>query len=111
MAVRSRREDSPMGTVRRGQVVPAAVAVELRRLGDRYGIRNLRVFGSFARGDAREDSDVDLLVDYVPGQSGFAFVRFCQEAERLLGRDVDVTTEAGLHPMIRESVLAETVPL
>jgi uncharacterized protein len=91
--------------------VPEPVAAELRKLGARYGIRNLRVFGSFAKGDAREDSDLDLLVDYVPGQSGFAFVRFCDEAERLLGRDVDVTTAAGLHPMIRESVLAEAVPL
>ncbi len=100
-----------MGTVPRPRVVPEPVAAELRKLGERYGIRNLRVFGSFARGEAREDSDLDLLVDYVPGQSGFAFVRFCEEAERLLGREVDVTTAAGLHPMIRESVLAEAVPL
>ncbi len=100
-----------MGTERHPRVVPEPVAADLRKLGERYGIRNLRVFGSFARGDAREDSDLDLLVDYVPGQSGFAFVRFCEEAERLLGRDVDVTTVAGLHPMIRESVLAEAVPL
>jgi uncharacterized protein len=86
-------------------------AAELRKLGERYGIRNIRVFGSFARGDAREDSDLDLLVDYVPGQSGFAFVRFCEEAEKLLGRDVDVATAGSLHPMIRESVLSEAVPL
>jgi predicted nucleotidyltransferase len=100
-----------MGNVPSPRVVPEPLAAALRELGQRYGIRNLRVFGSFARGDAREDSDVDLLVDYVPGQSGFAFVRFCQEAERILGRDVDVTTAAGLHPMIRERVLAEAVPL
>jgi predicted nucleotidyltransferase len=63
-------------------------AAQLRRLGERYGIRRIRVFGSVARSQARPDSDVDLLVDYVPGQSGFAFVRFCREAEALLGRRV-----------------------
>lgn len=89
--------------------VTDAVASELRRLGERYGIRNIRVFGSFARGEAGADSDLDLLVDDVPGQAGFAFVRFCDEAERLLGRDVDVATVRSLHPMIRESVLAEAV--
>jgi predicted nucleotidyltransferase len=84
---------------------------QLRRLGERYGIRHIRVFGSVARGQARPDSDVDLLVDYVPGQSGFAFVRFCREAEALLGRRVDVTTERSLHPLIREQVCAEAVAL
>ena len=93
------------------RLVPEPVAVELRNLGERYGIRNIRVFGSFARGDAGENSDFDLLVDYVPGQSGFAFVRFCEEAETLLGRGVDVATVRSLHPIVRESVLAEAVPL
>ena len=92
-------------------MVTEPVAAELRKLGERYGIRNIRVFGSFARGDAGTDSDIDLLVDYVPGQAGFAFVRFCEEAESLLGRAVDVATVRSLHPMIRESVLAEAVPL
>ena len=91
--------------------VPRPFADELRKLGERYGIRNIRVFGSYARGDAGTDSDLDLLVDYVPGQSGFAFVRFCEEAEKLIGRDVDVATAGSLHPMIRDSVLAEAVPL
>ena len=91
--------------------MPVPLAAELRRLGERYGIRNIRVFGSFARGEASSDSDLDLLVDYVPGQRGFAFVRFCEEAERLLGRDVDVATVRSLHPMIRDRVLAEAVPL
>ena len=91
--------------------VPAPVATELRKLGERYGIRNIRVFGSFARGEASSDSDLDLLVDYVPGQRDFAFVRFCEEAERLVGRDVDVATVRSLHPMIRDRVLAEAVPL
>jgi len=91
--------------------LPEDVASQLRSLGARFGIRNIRVFGSFARGDNRPDSDFDLLVDYTPGQSGFAFVRFCREAEALLGRKVDVATERSLHPMIRDAVLAEAIPV
>jgi predicted nucleotidyltransferase len=70
-------------------------------------VRNIRVFGSFARGGAGVDSDLDLLVDYVPGQSGFAFLRFCREAEELVGRKVDVAGVDGLHPLIRDRVFAE----
>jgi predicted nucleotidyltransferase len=93
----------------RVSALPPDVSSQLRNLGARFGIRNIRVIGSFARGDHHPDSDVDLLVDYVPGQSGFAFVRFCREAEALLGRKVDVATERSLHPMIRNTVLAEAV--
>jgi hypothetical protein len=69
------------------------------------------VFGSYARGESGPQSDVDLLVEYVPGQAGFAFIRFCEEAEAILGRRVDVATEQSLHPVIRDRVLAEAVPL
>jgi len=93
----------------RVSALPQDVASQLRGLGARFGIRNIRVFGSFARGDNHPESDVDLLVDYTPGQSGFAFVRFCREAEALLGRKVDVATVRSLHPMIRDAVLAEAV--
>lgn len=82
-----------------------------RLLGERYGIRNIRVFGSFARGDAQPESDLDLLVECLPGHGGFAFVRFCRAMEELLGRKVDVATESSLHPLIRERVLAEAVLL
>ncbi len=92
-------------------LLPAATVARLRQIGERYGIRNIRVFGSVARGTARPGSDIDLLVDYVPGQTGFAFFRFCREAEALLGCRVDVATERSLHPLIRESVRDEARPL
>lgn len=92
-------------------ILPETIAVKLRELGERCGVRNIRVFGSFARGEAGGESDLDLLVDYVPGQSGFAFFRFRREAEELLGRKVDVATEEGLHSLIRDRILAEAVPL
>jgi len=92
-------------------ILTEALAAEIRQLGDRYGIRNIRVFGSLARGEADPESDIDLLVEYVPGHGGFAFVDFCDAVEGLLRRKVDVVTENSLHPVIRDKVLAEAVPL
>lgn len=91
--------------------VSEAVAAEIRQLGERYGIHNIRIFGSSARGEAGPESDIDLLVEYVPGHGGFAFVDFCDAVEQLLRRKVDVVTEKSLHPVIRDKVLAEAVPL
>jgi predicted nucleotidyltransferase len=51
-------------------ILPESLAAEVRALGDKYGIRNIRVFGSFARGEARSDSALDLLVEYVPAATG-----------------------------------------
>ncbi|MCG6927858.1 MAG: nucleotidyltransferase family protein [Acidobacteria bacterium] len=87
------------------------IAARVRELGKRNGVRRIRLFGSTARGEAGPNSDIDLLVDYQPGHGGFAFVEFCEEIERLLGRKVDVVTERSLHPMIRDRVLAQAVPL
>jgi predicted nucleotidyltransferase len=72
---------------------------------------NIRAFGSTVRGDARADSDLDLVVEYVPGHGGFAFVEFCEKVEELLGRKVDVVTEKSLHPMVRDRILAEALPI
>ena len=92
-------------------VLTKALAAKIRQLGERHGIRNIRVFGSMARGESGPESDVDLLVEYVPGRGGFAFVDFCDAVEELLQRKVDVVTEKSLHPLIRDEVLAEAVPL
>lgn len=96
---------------RQPPVLRGELAAQLRRLGERYGVRRIRVFGSTARGQARPDSDVDLLVEYEPGHGGFAFVEFCEEAERLIGRRVDVVTERSLPPLVRDRVLSEAIPL
>lgn len=87
------------------------LAARIRALGARFGVRNIRVFGSVARGEASPDSDIDLLVDYVPGHGGFAFVEFCEQVEALFGRRVDVVTERSLHPRIRERVLLQALPI
>lgn len=65
---------------------------ELRTLAQRYGIRSIKVFGSMARDDANEDSDVDLLVETGPETSGFALGALLMDAQDLLGRRVDIVT-------------------
>lgn len=77
----------------------------------RYHLTDVRVFGSMARGDAGEESDVDLLVLPLPGASLLDLSGLALEAEDLLGRRVDVVSERALHPLLRERVLSEARPL
>ena len=84
---------------------------ELLRLARSRGVTGVRVFGSMSRGDDGEDSDVDLLVTLNPGTSALALGGLLLDAQELLGRRVDVVTEASLHPALRERVTADAVPL
>ena len=84
---------------------------EIMQIAARYGAYNVRVFGSVARGDADADSDIDLLVDLEPGRSLLDLGGLLMELQSLLGRPVDVITEKGLRPRIREAVLKEAVPV
>ncbi|MFI5385396.1 MAG: nucleotidyltransferase family protein [Fimbriimonadales bacterium] len=84
---------------------------EILDLAARHGATNVRVFGSFARGEARQDSDLDLLVDMEPGRSLIDTIQLIQELGRLLGRKVDVLTEPALYWMVRRRILAEAKPL
>jgi predicted nucleotidyltransferase len=77
----------------------------------RYGASNVRVFGSVARGEARADSDVDFLVDLDEGRSLLDLGGLLMDLQRLFECRVDVVTEKGLRPRIRERVLREAVPL
>jgi predicted nucleotidyltransferase len=77
----------------------------------KYGAHNVRVFGSVARGEADQQSDIDLLVDMEPGRSLLDLGGLLMDLQALLGQKVDVVTERGLKPRIRERVLAEAIPL
>jgi predicted nucleotidyltransferase len=79
------------------------------RLAERYGARNVRVFGSVARRTATSMSDLDLLVDPVP--SRLNVVHLGLRLEKLLGRHVDVVTEGSLGWYIQPQVIAEAIPL
>ena len=84
---------------------------EVLRIADRHGARNLRVFGSVERGDEDHESDLDLLVEMDAGRSLFDMGGLLMELQDMLGCKVDVVSEKGLSPRIRERVLGEAVPL
>jgi len=75
------------------------------------GVRGIRVFGSVARGEATRSSDLDLLVDLEPGRTLLDLIGFKQDAERILGRSVDVTTRSMLKPRVRRRALRDARPL
>jgi predicted nucleotidyltransferase len=77
----------------------------------KHGAYDVRIFGSVARGEARPDSDFDFLVNLEAGRSLLDLARLLRELQGLLGRNVDVVTEAGLRPRIRSQVLKEARPL
>jgi uncharacterized protein len=84
---------------------------EILRIAAKHGARNLRIFGSVARGEAGPDSDVDFLVDLEPGRTLFDLGALLMELRDFLGLKVDVVTEHGLKPRIREHVLKEAETL
>jgi uncharacterized protein len=80
-------------------------------LASKHGARNLRVFGSMARGDDGDDSDLDLLIETGPKTTPFFPGGLIADLQDLLGRKVDVLTERALPRSIREQVLKDAVPL
>lgn len=84
---------------------------EILRVAARRGARNVRVFGSVARGDNDARSDIDFLVDLEPGRSLFDLSGLLLDLQAMLQTDVDVVTERGLRDRIRDRVLREAVPL
>ena len=82
---------------------------EILRTASKHGARNVRVFGSVARGEDRSDSDVDLLVEVGPDRTPFFPGGLIADLEELLGKKVQVVTPEGLHWYIRERVLGEAV--
>jgi predicted nucleotidyltransferase len=84
---------------------------EILRIGARHGVRSIRVFGSAARGEAREGSDLDLLIETGPERTPWFPGGLIADLEELLGCRVDVVTEKALHWYIRDRVLQEAIPL
>jgi predicted nucleotidyltransferase len=83
----------------------------IKRLGERFGVRNIRVFGSVARGEATPDSDLDLFVDVDRGHGYFDMAGFALGVEDELGVMTQVATPGGLKLRIRDRVLREAVAL
>jgi predicted nucleotidyltransferase len=89
----------------------AAHREEIRRVVTQNRACNPRIFGSVLRGEDSETSDLDLLVDATPEASLFDIARIQGELEDLLGLKVDVVTSNGLHPRMRDRVIAEAMPV
>lgn len=88
-----------------------AVRSEIKAIAGRFGASNVRVFGSVARGEEHERSDVDLLVDLAPGSGLLTLISLERELHALLGAKVDVVPADDVRTRIRPDVLADAVPL
>lgn len=84
---------------------------EILAVASRYGVDDIRLFGSVVTGVAGPDSDLDMVVRYPEGTSLLDHVAFGQDLEDLLGRPVDVVSEPALHWFIRDRILSEAIPL
>lgn len=80
-------------------------------LAAQYGVERMRIFGSMARGQATSESDIDFLVLFKRGRTLLDLIGFKQDLESLLGRKVDVVSEGGVSPYLRNRIFSEAVPL
>ena len=101
MAIQERLEDAVFHKKR----------LQILEIAKQFGAVNLRLFGSIVHGEARECSDIDLLVEFETGRTLIDHIGLVLALEQLLGRNVDIATPGTLHPHIRERIFAESVPL
>jgi predicted nucleotidyltransferase len=76
---------------------------------DKYGVREIGIFGSFAREENRKNSDIDILVELEKPMGFFKFIRLEREVSELLGAKVDLVTKNALKPHIGQRILAEVI--
>ncbi len=84
---------------------------EILRIAASHGARNVRIFGSVARGDADESSDIDFLVEMEPNRNLLDLGALLTDLRELMGRRVDVVSEKGLYWLLRRRILKEAKPL
>ena len=84
---------------------------DILKIASRYGAKKIRIFGSAVRGEDRPDSDVDFLVDLEEGRSLMDLGGLLMDLQKLLGRNVDIVTEKGLHWYIKDQILREARPI
>ena len=87
----------------------AALRENIHAAAAAHGVREIRVFGSVARGEESDDSDIDFLVTLEPGRTLLDLARLEVRLEQLLGRHVDVVTEGGLREPVRTDALREAI--
>jgi len=84
---------------------------EILDIASRYGARKIRIFGSILRGETKQNSDIDFLIELESGRSLLDVIAIKQDLEDLLGCKVDVVTEAAVSPFIRDEILGQAVSL
>src|SRR2546425_5562335 len=106
-------------TLRRARMVPMTARASLRRdailkvlrdsrpLLESFGVARLSLFGSFARDEGRDDSDVDLLVEFNRPIGLFEFVRLQRQLGERVGHKIDLVTPAAIKPQLRDRILNE----
>lgn len=93
------------------KLVLNSFAADIKVIARRYGAKNLRVFGSFARGAQTSSSDLDLLVEFEAGRDLLDLIGLKQDLETRFNIRVDVVTEQGMSPYLRSRILEEARPL
>lgn len=86
------------------------ISEKARPVFEKYGVKRARIFGSYARGEARLDSDIDLLLDFEK-PLGFEFYTVHEELAEKLGREVDVVTEGNMNKFLRPYIMPDVRPL
>lgn len=84
---------------------------EILDLANQSGLSNIRIFGSVARGEENDESDIDLLVSIEPNRRLTDLCRFRLDMKDLFGRECDVVSDRGLHHLLRDKILSEAQPL
>lgn len=84
---------------------------QIRRISEKHGVTNLRVFGSVVRGEQNGQSDLDLLVKMAPSRDLTDLVSFAQDMQAMMQVRVDVVSEGGLSPFLRDRIIAEAISL
>lgn len=87
------------------------LAARLPELRERYGVQRLTIFGSYARNEQDQTSDLDLLVEFDPAPGMLDYVRLGRELEEMLQLQVDLVTPEGLRPHWRRHIMRSVVPV
>lgn len=90
-------------------VIKKLIARNRKLLQARYKVKAIGIFGSYARGKQRKDSDIDILVEFSQVPDFFQFIRLEMTLKKLLGINVDLVTRNALKPLIKKTILNETV--
>ncbi len=84
---------------------------DILNIAKKHGAYNIRIFGSVVRGEAKQDSDLDVLIELEPNRSLFDHAALMVELQEIMNCKVDVVTEKGLRARIRENILKEAMPI